>query len=257
MPHAKWFEDLPASARWALILGGGAIYGFSSALPQGLQTAGLFLGIVAVVYGVLASIWHWIKRLRNRVGSLQTALLLSTLGAWLCITIAIGTGAWAVLKSGGIAPAIGAQQAPHPQGPLSWMVSPVVERRNDNGYVVSLSFKGANISNDVIEIKSANLISGMTGTTVPFKIVADAGKDNEEVELNQIEPIPPGARIELKARFNPPNGEAPNDFLATWGKLSLNVVDSKNNTYRLNFDETVMMVFFEGRIGPRVTKKKG
>jgi hypothetical protein len=56
------------------------------------------------------------------------------------------------------------------------------------------------------------------------------------------------------ARFNPPAGLPPKDFLETWRQFAVNITDD-SRSYHLGFNENVMMVFFEGKVGPRVTKR--
>ena len=59
------FTGLPWQVRFALIAGGTLISAFSNRLPDFLQDTGLGCGIALVVYGVLASIWHWINEWRR------------------------------------------------------------------------------------------------------------------------------------------------------------------------------------------------
>lgn len=92
---AGWFDELPPTAKGALVIGGTLVGAFSGKLPDERQTFGLFLGILAASYGVAAIIWHWLSKLSKRVGTYQTIFLLALFGVWLCLTIALGAGAWA------------------------------------------------------------------------------------------------------------------------------------------------------------------
>jgi len=85
---------------------------------------------------------------------------------------------------------------------------------------------------------------------------------NENLPIDQIELIPPGAPIQLLAKFGPPDPNAPGKilgldsktFLETWRQFSLNVQDD-TKAYRVTFNEGDLAVFFPGIVGPHVTKK--
>jgi hypothetical protein len=97
------------------------------------------------------------------------------------------------------------------------------------------------------------------GTKLPLEIVAQ----NELVPLNQVELIPPGAPVELIAKFGPPDpnspgkilGLEPKIFLETWRQFSLNIQDD-TKSYRLSYNEGDLAPFFPGMVGPHVTKKR-
>ena len=67
--------------------------------------------------------------------------------------------------------------------------------------VFSLLFLGTNVSQKEVHLKSASIISAVNGTKLPLQVLAQ----NEIVSLDQIELIPAGARVELVAKFGPPD----------------------------------------------------
>lgn len=136
-------------------------------------------------------------------------------------------------------------------GPLSWINNLWIT--GGGIYEVrSLTFKGANISQNEVQIESADITSAINGRKMPLEIVVSDGEKNEIVSLDLAELIPPGARIELIARFDPPM--PPKEFLETWRQFYFNAKDN-TKSYRHKYDENFMGVFFPGAIGPRVTKK--
>jgi hypothetical protein len=73
------------------------------------------------------------------------------------------------------------------------------------------------------------------------------------VEINRINPIPPGAPIRLLADFGP-QGIPKDQFIKDWSKFTLHVKDDKRE-YRIPFNEGNIAPFFPGLIGPHVTVK--
>jgi len=61
IPPMHWFENLPWWAKVPLIVGGALMSAFSNSFPQGLQTAGLILGVAIALFGCVAVIWHFIR----------------------------------------------------------------------------------------------------------------------------------------------------------------------------------------------------
>jgi hypothetical protein len=129
--------------------------------------------------------------------------------------------------------------------------------------VAALRFRGANTSKKPVELKSAELISLIDGTQLQLEVVAsDAIGDQKVVPIDRIQLIPPGAPIELVAKFGPPDpstpgyvlGLEPKAFLEKWRQFSLNAKDDLRS-YQMEFNETAMMPFFQGKVGPRVSVK--
>lgn len=130
--------------------------------------------------------------------------------------------------------------------------------------VFALTFRGANTSKTPVQIKEANIISLIDGTLSHLEIVAvDLATDESKVvSIDKVQLIPPGAPIQLIAKFGPPDPNAPGKvlgldsktFLDKWRQFSFNVKD-ETQTYRLDFNENSMMPFFQGQVGPRVVVK--
>jgi hypothetical protein len=74
-----------------------------------------------------------------------------------------------------------------------------------NGYnVFAVTFQGANISKEAIELKSACVASLIDGTRLDLEIVgSDASGESKLVPINKVQLIAPGAPLELKAKFGP------------------------------------------------------
>ncbi len=129
--------------------------------------------------------------------------------------------------------------------------------------VASMRFRGANTSKKPVELKDAELISLIDGTRLPLEIVAsDTAGETKIVGIDKVQLIPPGAAIELVAKFGPPDpnvqghvlGVEPKAFLDKWRQFSFNATDSVKS-YHFDFNENAMMPFFQGRVGPRVVLK--
>jgi hypothetical protein len=127
-----------------------------------------------------------------------------------------------------------------------------------SGNVFSLRFYGRNGSQKEVKLKHANIISAVTGASVQVEIFAQG----EIVPLDKIELVPPGAPIEMVAKFGPPDPSAPDKilgidtkaFLETWKQFTLNVEDD-GTTYRIPYNEGDTAPLFPGMAGPRISKK--
>ncbi len=129
--------------------------------------------------------------------------------------------------------------------------------------VFSLIFHGGNSSQKEISLKSASIVSAINGKKIDLEIIAkdDAGK-TEVTPIDKINLIPPGAPVNLVAKFGDPDPNAPGKilgldaktFLETWRQFYFNVEDD-SKTYRLPYNEGNLMPFFPGMVGPHVTKK--
>lgn len=139
-------------------------------------------------------------------------------------------------------------------GPLIWFSNLTLEGGQGRP-VFSLRFHGTNASQREVELRAADIASAINGTRLHLEVLAvtNAG-ENSFVPINRIQLIPPGAPIELVAKFNLPAGMEPDVFLETWRQFFFNAKDD-SRTYRQNFNEGALMVFFPGRVGPRVTAK--
>jgi hypothetical protein len=84
------------------------------------------------------------------------------------------------------------------------------------------------------------------------------------VPIDKVQLIPPGAPVQLVAKFGSPDPNAvgkvlgleSKTFLEKWRQFSFNVKDD-SRSYRLDFNENSMMPFFQGQVGPRVVMKSG
>jgi hypothetical protein len=212
---------------------------------------------VAVKWGLLEGV---ARKLRRMSGA-QLTLLVSIMGAWVFLTLCLGAVAWMLWTNQGFA------SAGHPaavdEGPIRWTAGPGIEGDLATK-IFSMRFIGVNISKTkALQLKDGNIISAIDGTVVPLEIEAvGAGGENKIVPISQIQLIPPGARIELVAKFGPPDpavaghvlGMDPKSFLEKWRQFSFNVTDDVR-TYRLDFNDSHMIPFFHGKVGPRVTVK--
>ncbi len=240
----------------------------------GLQVSGISNATTTVVCWALAAIilvaatihstkeWHNSQRSAGAAGVQAWHILLGSLGGlWLFLTIAICAAGWMIwnqrgftVGSSGIG--VGAVQD---EGPVQWYRNLLLEGGPPVGMnVFSLTFRGGNIAQKEVDLKSAYIVSAINGTKIPLEIIAQG----EVVSLGQVQLIPPGAPIQLIAKFGPSDPRAPGKilgldpktFLETWRQFSLNVQDD-TKSYRISFNEGDLAAFFPGMAGPHVTKK--
>lgn len=203
--------------------------------------------------------WHQSKLAEGRPGVQSSYFLLAALtGAWLSLGLALGVTAWMVFgKQGFIANA--GEVSASDDGPMKWFRNLEMEggpRLSQN--VFALTFQGFNSSQSEVELKKASIISAVNGSQIPLEIVAEG----EIISLNEAELIPPGAPVQLVAKFGPPDPNLPNKimgiepkkFIETWRQFSLNIQDS-SKSYRSSFNENDLAPFFPGMVGPHVSKK--
>jgi len=139
-----------------------------------------------------------------------------------------------------------------------------MDRAGLNGINISaLRFRGANISKKLVHLKEATITSLIDGTRLPLDIVASDSHGNfKNVPLDKVQLIPPGASIELLVKLGPPDPATPgyvlgvdaDTLLAKWRQFSFEASD-ETRSYRMDFNENVMMIFFQGKVGPRVALK--
>jgi hypothetical protein len=216
------------------------------------------LAIALFVVAGLISLCLWYrKRLNEGKRGVEGwhVLLTGITGTWLFLTAALGAAAWMVWTSQGFTIGtsgigVGAKD----EGPLEWVYSFSLEGGFGRN-VFALTFRGANTSKSPVQIKEANIISLIDGTLLPLEIVAlDPTKnENEVVPIDKVQLIPPGAPIQLVAKFGSPDpntvgkvlGLESKTFLEKWRQFSFNVKDD-TRSYRLDFNENSMMPFFQG-----------
>lgn len=207
--------------------------------------------------------WHISQRSKGGRG-VQAGhfLLIGIAGTWLFLSLTLTAAAWVVWKGEGLAslPIKPEQTAALDAGPLQWVHN--LWMTGGSPKVFAISFRGANISKErAILLKEANMVSLIDGTLVPLEIVAvDANGNNKTVPLNAIQLIPPGAPIELIAKFGGTDSEGrvlgidDKPFLEKWRQFAFTAKDEERS-YRMEFNENVMAVFFQGKVGPRVAIK--
>jgi hypothetical protein len=213
--------------------------------------------VIAVKWGLLATI----AKKAGRVNGVQLVLFAGVVGTWLFMTIGLGAAAWMIWTKQGFA-AID-QSASAPEGPIPWNGTFSIEG-NLASKIFSLRFLGVNISKTkALQLREANIISAIDGTLLHLDVAAvDATGEFKIVPISKIQLIPPGARIELVAKFGPPDPNVPGNvlglepiaFLDKWRKFSFNVTDDVR-VYRFDYNDSHMMVFFQGKVGPRVMVK--
>jgi hypothetical protein len=211
-----------------------------------------------ILAGVIWLLWWHLKQRGEGKRGVQTwqLLLVGLGGTWVFVTIAIvAASLWLYEARSSLAAS--------DDGPLQWVQNFSMQGGMGGPKVIALHFRGANTSKKPIELKRANLISLIDGSQLEMEIAAtDAAGNASVVPLSKIQLIPPGAPIELIAKFGPPDpanasfvlGMDPKDFLDKWRKFSFNATDDVRS-YMFEFNETAMMPFFQGKVGPRVSVK--
>lgn len=210
-------------------------------------TAG-FLLFALVALMVWSNRKHLVAGLKRLTGT-QWLLLSGIGGTWLFLTVTLATLAWLILNNSTSGIGMIAQKD---DGPLTWYYNLTLEggppaRSN----VFALRFHGTNSSQKEVRLKEAAIRSALKGSEIPLQVLAE----NAVLPISEINLIPPGAPIELAAKFNLPDGLTNEEFLATWSRFNLVVVDDTRE-YRLPFNEGSIAAFFPGMVGPHITKKK-
>lgn len=119
-----------------------------------------------------------------------------------------------------------------------------------DGAIKALQFRGFNLSDGEVSLTSASIISSVNGHQVLLS--ADAGPDGI-IPINELNLIPAKAPIVLVAEFVPP--VAHGQFIDEWKKFTFNA-EYAGTVYRFTYDEAMMSLFFPGKLGPRLSKKK-
>jgi hypothetical protein len=233
-------------------------------LATRLPTSGIWFVLVTAGAGVIGLLgWHR-KRVKDGKPGVQNWHLLLTgiAGTWMFLTLTLGAAAyWIYQSQDGQLLSTSANEGD--SGPLTWVRSFSIEGGMGGSNVFSLRFRGANTSKKAIELKEADITSLIDGTRLQLDIAAsDVSGEPTIVPVNKVQLIPPGAPIELVAKFGPSDprvpghvmGIEPKAFLDKWRQFSFNVVDD-TRSYHFDFNENAMMPFFQGKVGPRVVTK--
>lgn len=111
------------------------------------------------------------------------------------------------------------------------------------------------VSAALARIKDAYVISTLTGHKEPLDI-ANATNFTERWKIDQVEPIPSGAKVILVYEPKPPPSLP--DFVSQWGAFEFHVVyDNKEyvKTYSQDYINSKMTREMPGIFGPRVTPR--
>ncbi len=252
-------ERGPAIALWLLALAAQVSGYTSTAIALTLVGAAAFFLIAPACHH--ARKWYLEQTAAGKMtlGIPQIVLLFGLAGAWVFMTMGLGAAAWIIWSGGGFVIGSSSIGGNPDDGPMQWFRNLTMEGGPLSGRnVFSLKFRGANTSQKEVELKSASIISAVNGTKLPLEIIAQ----DEIVPVDEVELIPPGAPVDLIAKFGPPDPKAPGKilglepkvFLETWRQFSLNVQDDYKS-YRIPFNEGNLAAFFPGMVGPHVTKK--
>jgi hypothetical protein len=174
-------------------------------------------------------------------------LIVGIAGPWVFMTLAMGAAIWALFKNQSLA---GSIQQVQGEGPLQWFSNLTMEGGLGEK-VYSLKFYRRNASQKEVQLKDANIISAINGTKLPLEIVA---RKDGIIPIDQAGLVPPGAPLEVVAKFNLPEGLEAKVFLETWRQFFFNVEDDSRK-YRLPYNEGQLAPFFPGMVGPRATKR--
>ena len=213
--------------------------------------------LLALAGAIWLAFWHRKQRKEGKPGVENWQLLLFGLGGtWLFLSLTIAAAAYWLMQTRSTVAAVD-------EGPLQWVYSFSLEGGMNGANVFSLRFRGANTSKKPVELKGAELISLIDGARLSLDIAATDAQGNSKIgPIDKVQLIPPGAPIELVAKFGPPDpavpgnilGVVPKDFLEIWRKFSFNATDD-TRSYQMEFNENSMMPFFQGKVGPRVSIK--
>jgi hypothetical protein len=125
----------------------------------------------------------------------------------------------------------------------------------------TITFRGTVQADSPVQLNDAYILSELTGEKRTFSIISRPGYlESDKLSLDQINPIPSGAQIQLVIQFNP--ALPVETFYNTWGKMKLRI-EYHHEIYERQFDEDDIkndivsdIVGADLILGiPRVTKK--
>jgi hypothetical protein len=222
-----------------------------------------FILVTAVggLFGIVG--WHRARIKEGKPGVQNWHVLLTGIaGTWIFLSLTFGAAAYWIYQNQNMV--AGAPTTQADAGPISWVYNLSMERAGMNGVNIgALRFRGANISKAHLQLKSAEITSLVDGTQLHLDIVATDNAGNSKiVPIDKVQLIPPGAPIEVVAKLGPPDPAMPgyvlgidaDTFLAKWRQFSFSATDD-TRSYKMDFNENIMMVFFQGKVGPRVAIK--
>jgi hypothetical protein len=249
---------------WMVAVGLSALGTAVTYLWPGAREFGYFLlGVGALAFmvagiGAIRSGWPHLKVLRIRLGAARMMLLFGILGTWVFVSFTLAIVAWMIAHQASPANATATDE-----GPLSWVQNFSMEGGMGGPNLFSLRFRGANTSKESIELKSATITSLIDGTRLELEVVGNnSAGESKIVPISRIQLIPPGAPIELVAKFGPPDPNVPGNilgleskvFLEKWRQFAFDASDIKHS-YHFEFNENAFMPFFRGQVGPRIALK--
>ena len=220
-------ERGPAIAVWLFALAAQVSGYNNTAIALLLIGAAAFFLVAPACHHIRA--WQRERKAQGRaMGAAQVAILIGIFGTWLFFTATAGAAAWMIWTGQGFRIGSSSISGNPDDGPMQWFRNLVLEGGPLLGRnVFSLKFRGVNISQKEVELRNASIISAVNGTKITLEIIAQ----NEIVPLDQVGLIPPGAPVDLVAKFGPSDPDAPGKilglepkvFVETWRQFSLNI----------------------------------
>jgi hypothetical protein len=137
---------------------------------------------------------------------------------------------------------------PEDQTPINWQPEFNV---NYNGEKRIIWIRFAGQATSLAHIKDAYIVSNLTGHSVHLKVFDDARR----WDITGIEPVAPGAVIELICDLSPPLPVT--DFLEQWGTFEFHVIYDGDKEHKQSFDQYAVEQYLTKMhlFGPHVTPK--
>jgi hypothetical protein len=90
---SAWFSSLPGVVRGPITFGGALMSAFSSAMPSWLAPFGFYTGIALVCFGVVASVWVWIRKPGFKLEP-SHLLIVGSIGLIVCVGLILWGTVW-------------------------------------------------------------------------------------------------------------------------------------------------------------------
>jgi hypothetical protein len=150
-------------------------------------------------------------------------------------------------------------QANISDGPLRWEPNLMWGATGTpHGLLMSfVYFRATNVSPNAVQLKNAFIVSGLTGAKLPLSVnIAYVGV----TPISEINPIPPGASVDLIVEWKEPDALSVKEFLNQWGSIYLRV-DYDQTIYERTYDSDYLYQkatreYPQEGFGPRVTKRE-
>jgi hypothetical protein len=146
-------------------------------------------------------------------------------------------------------------------GPIAWENNVAFYAGSGTATVGYMTLRGINTATSAAQLKSAFIISDITGERRPLLVNIPYGTlGGEKVSVDQINPIAPKARVQLTVEWHPLLSVA--DFVSQWGKFTI-AIDYDGASFRWSLsNELIRNTLIRDIVGadavlgvPRVTKK--